>query len=72
MATATMNKTHGRVTQVVGVVVDVAFSEGHLPAIYNALEIKLDERTLVLEVAQHLSETSVRAVSLGSTDGLAR
>ncbi|MCA9324004.1 F0F1 ATP synthase subunit beta [Candidatus Saccharibacteria bacterium] len=67
-----MNKTHGRVTQVVGVVVDVAFSEGHLPAIYNALEIKLGERTLVLEVAQHLSETSVRAVSLGSTDGLAR
>ena len=72
MATATQEKTMGKVSQIVGVVVDVNFPEGHLPAIYNALKVKIDDRDLVLEVAQHLSETSVRAVSLGSTDGLSR
>lgn len=72
MATATKVQTKpGKVSQIVGVVVDVEF-DGHLPAIYNALEIQLDNRKLVLEVAQHLSENSVRAVSLGSTDGLTR
>src|SRR3990167_4630707 len=70
------NKTHaiksiGKINQIVGVVVDVEFKE-HLPAIYNALKVKLGDKELVLEVAQHLSESSVRAVALGSTDGLAR
>ncbi|MCW1907753.1 MAG: F0F1 ATP synthase subunit beta [Candidatus Saccharibacteria bacterium] len=70
---AVASKTHeGKITQIVGVVVDVEFSEGHLPAIYNALQATVDGKTLVLEVAQHLSESSVRAVSLGSTDGLER
>jgi F-type H+-transporting ATPase subunit beta len=72
MATATVNRAkNGKISQIVGVVVDVEFAS-HLPAIYNALEVKLKDRTLVLEVAQHLSETSVRAVSLGSTDGVTR
>jgi F-type H+-transporting ATPase subunit beta len=62
----------GKIIQIVGVVVDVEFVEGHLPAIYNALTAKVDGNTLVFEVAQHLSESSVRAVSLGSTDGLTR
>jgi len=71
MAVAEKTKD-GKISQVVGVVVDVEFSEGSLPAIYNALEVSLGERTLVLEVAQHLSESSIRAVALSSTDGLKR
>ena len=55
-----------------GVVVDVEFTTDNLPAIYNALEVELDGKMLVLEVAQHLSESSVRAIALGSTDGLER
>ncbi len=71
MATATHTK-NGKITQVVGVVVDVEFSKGNLPAIYDALHIDHDGETLVLEVAQHLSETTVRAIALSSTDGLKR
>ena len=58
MAEATMIKSKGKVTQVVGVVVDVEF-DGELPAIYDALTFELDGKTVYLEVAQHLSETSV-------------
>jgi F-type H+-transporting ATPase subunit beta len=73
MAQATAQKTKaGKITQIVGVVVDVEFSTGNLPAIYNALKTELDGKPLTFEVAQHLSESSVRAVSLGSTDGLER
>ncbi len=68
--TKTNSKT-GSIIQIVGVVVDVEFKE-HLPAIYNALETKHDGRTLVLEVAQHLSRQTVRAIALGPTDGLKR
>ncbi|MEI8187642.1 MAG: F0F1 ATP synthase subunit beta [Candidatus Saccharibacteria bacterium] len=63
---------NGTISQIVGVVVDVEFGDGNLPKIYNALHIKTEEGTIVLEVAQHLSESSVRAISLGSTDGLER
>jgi F-type H+-transporting ATPase subunit beta len=56
----------------VGVVVDIDFPVNQLPAIYNALEVKIVDDFLVLEVAQHLNESSVRAVALGSTDGLTR
>jgi F-type H+-transporting ATPase subunit beta len=52
--------------------VDVEFSADHMPSIYNALSVDMDGEELILEVAQHLSESSVRAISLGSTDGLAR
>jgi F-type H+-transporting ATPase subunit beta len=73
MAQVTLEKTKtGTITQIVGVVVDVEFSTGNLPSIYNALTLEHDGKTLTLEVAQHLSESSVRAISLGSTDGLAR
>lgn len=73
MATATKEKTkNGKITQVIGVVVDVEFEKGHLPAILDALHVKTGDQTLVLEVAQHLSETSVRAIALSSTDGLVR
>ncbi len=73
MATATKEKNkNGAITQVIGVVVDIEFDKAHLPAILDALEVKIGDRTLVLEVAQHLSETSVRAIALASTDGLVR
>lgn len=75
MATAVQENTKtgtGQVVQVVGVVVDVEFPQGSLPAINNGLKAKLNGRDLVLEVAQHLSETVVRTISLASTDGLKR
>ena len=75
MATATKDKSTtatGKITAIVGVVIDIAFEGGHLPAIYNALKVQNGDQELTLEVAQHLSEASVRAVSLGSTDGLQR
>jgi F-type H+/Na+-transporting ATPase subunit beta len=73
MATATKQKTKtGKITQIVGVVVDVEFSTDSLPAIYNALKVQLDDNEVTLEVAQHLSESSVRAIALSSTDGLKR
>jgi len=66
-----MNK--GVVKQIIGPVVDVQFSEGKLPAIYNAVRIKRDEGSdLVLEVQQHLGENIVRTVAMDSTDGLVR
>jgi F-type H+-transporting ATPase subunit beta len=72
-ATKTKPKTNtGTVSQIVGVVVDVEFAVDQLPAIYNALTVLIEDRTLTLEVAQHLSESNVRAIALGSTDGLKR
>jgi F-type H+-transporting ATPase subunit beta len=62
----------GQVIQVVGAVVDAKFNGGELPAIYDALHVKINDKTVTLEVAQHLDEHSVRAVSLSSTDGLKR
>ncbi|MFD2638566.1 F0F1 ATP synthase subunit beta [Piscibacillus salipiscarius] len=64
----------GRVTQVMGPVVDVKFDSGDLPEIYNALVIAGDENRdeLTLEVALHLGDNSVRTVAMGSTDGLVR
>jgi F-type H+-transporting ATPase subunit beta len=70
----------GRIVQVIGPVVDVEFEPGVLPAIYNALEVPGLEtkdvfsysQKLVLEVAQHLGESTVRTVAMSSTDGLTR
>ncbi|HTK39795.1 MAG TPA: F0F1 ATP synthase subunit beta [Patescibacteria group bacterium] len=67
-----MSKATGNITQVVGVVVDVEFDKDNLPAMYDALEVTNNDRTLVLEVAQHLDERTVRAVAMSSTDGLRR
>jgi len=63
----------GKVTQVMGAVVDVSFEGGKLPSIMNALEIPRDNNEkLVLEVAQHLGEGTVRTIAMDSTDGLVR
>ena len=61
----------GKVHQVIGAVVDVRFGD-ELPAILSALEIKQEDRTLVLEVAQHLGESSVRTIAMDTTEGLVR
>jgi len=63
----------GKISQVMGAVVDVSFTDGHLPNIYNALTVdRGEEGTLVLEVAQHLGDGNVRTVAMDSTDGLVR
>jgi F-type H+-transporting ATPase subunit beta len=62
---------HGKVTQVIGAVVDVHF-EGSLPAILNALETDNNGKRLVLEVAQHLGENTVRTIAMDATEGLVR
>ncbi len=67
-----MAQKTGKITQVVGVVVDVEFDGGALPAIYDALHVEHDKKTITLEVAQHLDEHTVRAISMESTDGLRR
>jgi len=68
---ATAANQIGRVTQVMGAVVDVQF-EGHLPAILNSLETKNGSNRLVLEVAQHLGESTVRTIAMDVTEGLVR
>ncbi len=63
--------TSGQITQVMGAVVDVQFGD-ELPAILNALETDNKGNRLVLEVAQHLGEKSVRTIAMDSTEGLVR
>ena len=62
----------GRISQVIGAVVDVRFDESHLPPILNSLHTRNQDQTLVLEVAQHLGESTVRAIAMDSTEGLVR
>lgn len=69
---STQKMSTGRISQIIGAVVDVEFAEGSLPEIYDALEIQRDNQKLTLEVQLHLSSDTVRAVALGSTDGLRR
>ncbi|KFC71717.1 ATP synthase subunit beta [Devosia sp. LC5] len=64
-------KKAGRVSQIIGAVVDVTF-DGHLPAILNALETTNNGQRLVLEVAQHLGENAVRTIAMDTTEGLVR
>jgi F-type H+/Na+-transporting ATPase subunit beta len=68
---ATPANVTGHITQVIGAVVDVQF-EGHLPAILNAIETKNGGNRLVLEVAQHLGESTVRTIAMDTTEGLVR
>jgi F-type H+-transporting ATPase subunit beta len=68
---ANSNTSEGRITQIIGAVVDVQF-DGHLPEILNALETENHGARLVLEVAQHLGESTVRAVAMDATEGLVR
>jgi F-type H+-transporting ATPase subunit beta len=65
------DKKAGRVSQIIGAVVDVTF-DGHLPAILNALETTNNGQRLVLEVAQHLGENAVRTIAMDTTEGLVR
>ena len=67
----------GKITQVLGAVIDVEFPDGHLPPIYNAIKVSnkaIDDRewNLVVEVAQHLGENTVRCIAMDSTEGLVR
>jgi F-type H+-transporting ATPase subunit beta len=76
MATATKQEI-GKVVQVIGNVLDVAFESGHLPELYNALKITAktasgDTHTVTAEVQQHIGRSQVRAVGMSSTDGLVR
>ena len=71
MSIETKAKVAGRIVQVLGAVVDVQF-DGPLPAILNALHAQNEGKTLVLEVAQHLGEDTVRCVAMDSTEGLQR
>lgn len=77
MSSAAMEATQGRVVQVIGPVVDVEFSSGHLPEIYHALEITGknpagDDLKVVVEVQQMLGDNRVRTVAMSSTDGMTR
>ena len=63
---------NGIIRRVIGPVVDVQFPSGRMPDIYNAIEVTLEDRKIVMEVVQHIGDNSVRCVSLFSTDGLSR
>ena len=71
-----MSKNIGKVVQVIGAVVDVEFSDGNLPDIFTALEIKnpnnSDAPDLICEVAQHLGDNVVRTIAMDATEGLVR
>src|SRR5438445_10238936 len=77
MVTASANgQRTGRIVQVIGSTFDAEFQEGHLPEIYNALKVDAENKGVQIhltgEVQQHLGGNRVRAVALGSTDGLTR
>ena len=67
------NTNTGKITQIISAVIDVKFGEGELPEINDAIEITREDKTkLVVEVAQHLGDDTVRCIALGPTDGLVR
>src|SRR4051794_31269809 len=77
MSASASSQNIGRIKQIIGPIVDVEFDSGRLPNIFHAVKITnpaVDNRewNLVLEVAQHLGENTVRCVSMDSTDGLVR
>ena len=73
MKVAAMSKNTGKIVQVIGPVVDVAFENGDLPQLLTAIEIPLkDSESLVVEVAQHIGDERVRCIAMGGTDGLVR
>ena len=65
------NKHTGRITQIIGAVIDIRF-EGELPSLYNAIEVPLGDKPIVLEVMQHIGDNTVRCISMDPTDGLRR
>ncbi|MDR1914768.1 MAG: F0F1 ATP synthase subunit beta [Clostridiales bacterium] len=62
----------GRIVQIIGAVLDIRFTKGNIPALYNAIEIKNKDSTLIAEVAQHLGDDVIRCIAMSSTDGLVR
>jgi len=62
----------GKITQIIGAVLDIKFSEGNLPQIYEAIEIDNKGSRLVVEVAAHLGDDTVKCIAMGPTDGLVR
>ena len=62
----------GKITQIMGAVLDIQFKKEHLPNLYNAIEIPLNGKTLIAEVMQHMGDSMVRCVAMASTDGLQR
>ncbi|HIN55086.1 MAG TPA: F0F1 ATP synthase subunit beta [Planctomycetes bacterium] len=72
MASDTATKSIGHITQVIGSTFDAQFEDDQLPAIYNAVELIVNDSTLIGEVQQHLGGGRVRCVALGSTDGMVR
>lgn len=72
MASDTATKSIGHITQVIGSTFDAQFEDDQLPAIYNAVEIIVNDSTLTGEIQQHLGGGRVRCVALGSTDGMVR
>jgi len=67
-----MAQNIGKISQIIGPVVDVRFNTGELPMLHNAIDIQMPYRKLVVEVAQHIGDDVVRCISMGSTDGLVR
>lgn len=67
-----MENNTGKIVQVIGPVVDIRFDQDSLPKLLNAIEIIKDGEKLIVEVAQHIGDDTVRCVSMGSTDGLVR
>ncbi len=68
-----MERNIGKITQIIGAVLDIRFTEGNLPEIYDAIKIRRKNgETLVVEVAQHLGDDTVRCIAMGPTDGLVR
>ncbi len=68
-----MSKIQGKISQIIGPVVDVSFEEGALPKILDALETtKANGQTVILETQQHVGEDTVRTIAMDSTDGLHR
>ncbi len=65
-------KNIGRIKQIIGPVVDIEFEQGFLPNLLNAIEIKLNGKTIIVEAAQHIGDDSVRCISMDSTDGFVR
>lgn len=66
-------KNIGKITQIIGAVLDIKYADGHLPEINEAIEItRKDKSRLVVEVAQHLGDDVVRCIAMGPTDGLVR
>ena len=73
MAEVKTSENLGKITQIIGAVLDIKFSAGNMPEINDAIKIPLkDGKELVVEVSQHLGDDTVRCIAMGSTDGLVR